>query len=266
MFGNFFYNQTTRKYIAVFGTLFNDVSIGRSDNSGVEQQRMKVPLNYGPMQKFLARVMQDPDLKAPAITLPRMSFELTSMTYDGERKLTNMTRNISQTTSTDRVITQFTPAPYNLEFQLNIMTKYSEDGTKILEQILPFFKPEFTISAKLIDNMDLITDIPIILNSVTAEDTYEGSFEERRALIWTLQFTLKGYFYGPTAERKIIKFANTNIYTSDVAINPAIHITVQPGLTANGEPTTDVNQTIPYTDINIDDNWAYIVQIEDYYG
>ncbi len=264
MFGHSFYHQTTRRYVAIFGTLFNDISISRADSTNTTIQTMKVPLNYGPMDKFLARTQQDPDFTAPAITLPRMSFELISMTYDGERKLTNMTRNIKGITSAnDRVKTQFTPTPYNLEFELNIMTKYTEDGSKILEQILPFFKPEFTVTAKLIDGMDMLTDIPIILNSVRSEDTYEGSYEERRSLTWTLSFTLKGYFYGPVTEKKVIKFIDVNLYSSIEATQPVSQINIQPGLTANGQPTTDITQTVPYADINIDDNWAYIVRIED---
>lgn len=264
MFGHTFYHQTTRRYVAIFGTLFNDISIQRKDNTGTLQQTMKVPLNYGPMEKFLSRTQQDPDLTAPAIVLPRMSFEIVSMNYDGDRKLTNMTRNVKGITANDRVRVQYSPAPYNIEFELNIMTKYAEDGTKILEQILPFFKPEFTVTAKMIDDMDMLTDIPIVLNSVRSEDTYEGSYEERRSLTWTLNFTLKGYYYGPVSEKKIIKFANTNIYSSMTVTEPTARITVQPGLTANGEPTTNINETIPYIDINVDDDWAYIVKVENY--
>lgn len=263
MFGHRFYHQTTRRYVAIFGTLFNDISITRKNNSGVQQQIMKVPLNYGPMQKFLSRTQQDPEFRAPAITLPRMSFQLVSMTYDGERKLANSTMFTKRVpTSPNGISAQYTPAPYNLEFELNIMTKYEEDGSKILEQILPFFKPEFTVTAKLIDEMDTLTDIPIVLNNVSHEDTYEGSYEERRTLIWTLSFTLKGYFFGPISEKKIIKFVDINVYDDLTANSAVTSVTVQPGLTANGEPTTDITQTIPYTDIEFDDNWAYIVRIE----
>lgn len=264
MFGYSYYNQTTRRYVAIFGTLFNDISIGRSNNAGQEQQRFKVPVNYGPSQKFLAKIEQDPSLQAQAITLPRITFELTSMNYDGERKLTNRTlvsKGIAGTN--DRVRTQFTATPYNLEFQLNIMAKYAEDATKIVEQILPFFKPEFTVTAKMIDTMDNLTDIPIILNSVTTEDTYEGNYDDRRAVIWTLQFTLKGYYYGPTSDKKVIKFVDTNIYSDTLAVTPVVNITVQPGLTANGQPTTILANSVPYANVNIDDDWAYIVQIED---
>ena len=262
MFGNAFYNQTTRRYVAIFGTLFNDISIGRSDNTNVETQRFKVPINYGPMQKFLSKIDQDPDLTSPAITLPRMSFELTSINYDGERKLTNTIVQSKGITSNDRLRTQFTPAPYDLEFQLNIMVKYSEDGLKIIEQIIPFFKPELTTTAKMIDGMDYLVDIPIILNSVAVEDTYEGSYDQRRAIIWTLTFTLKGYYYGPTTDKKIIKFIEVDMFSSLTANTAIERITIQPGLTANGQPTTDINSTVPYVDINIDDDWAYIIQVE----
>ncbi len=267
MFGQSFYHQTTRRYVAIFGTLFNNISIGRSNNSNVESQRFKIPINYGPTQKFLSKIEQDPDFSAPAIILPRMSFEINSISYDGSRNLTSLMRNRASISNVnDRVRTQFTPAPYNIEFSLNIMAKYTEDGTKILEQILPFFKPEFVVSAKMIDDMDVIADIPIVLNSVSKEDVYEGSYDERRVFIWTLNFTLKGYYYGPTSEKKVIKFVTANAY-ADLDANTAYQtVTVKPGLTVTGQPTTDILQSVPYTDINIDDDWAYIVQVEDYDG
>lgn len=266
MFGNSpFYHETTRRYVAVFGTLFNDIKIERRDNNDTLVQTLKVPVNYGPMQKFLARIEGDPELNAPAITLPRMTFEIVGMNYDGERKLSSTMRNSRQSASDSRTFdTQFAPTPYNLDFQLNIMTKYNEDGTKILEQILPFFKPDFTMSVKMVDDLDLYLDVAVILNGVSTEDVYEGSFEERRSLIWTLSFTLKGYYFGPVQQKKVIKFANTQIFTSTTeAVDPTVKITTQPGLTANGDPTTDISQSIEYLNINGDDDWAYIVQIED---
>ncbi len=263
MFGQDFYHHTTRRYVAIIVTLFNNISIGRADNLNVETQRFKVPINYGPVQKFLTKIQQDPEFKAQAISLPRMSFEITSISYDGSRNLSQIIRNTKSVLAKDRVRTQYTPAPYNIDFTLSIMTKYAEDGTKIIEQILPFFKPEFVVTAKLIDTMDLNLDIPIVLNSITTEDTYEGSYDERRALIWTLNFTLKGYYFGPVAEKKIIKFVTANVYGSMTANSPYQSITVQPGLTANGQPTTDISQTISYANISIDDDWAYLVQIED---
>ena len=264
MFGLRFYNETTRRYVAIFGSLFNDLVIYRRDNNGDIKQTIKVPIAYGPMQKFLAKLDQDPNLQAPAILLPRISFEITGMNYDGERKLTSSFRNsVSIPTDNGSYKTTLTPTPYNLQFDLTIMTKYMEDGTKIIEQILPFFKPEFTPSVKLLDDLEHYIDVPIVLNSVSTEDTYEGSFEERRALIWTLSFTMKGWYFGPTTNKKVIKFSKVNMYESLTANDAFETVTTQPGLTANGEPTTDITQTIPYADINVEDDWDYIVTIID---
>lgn len=265
MYGNTFYNQTTRRYVATFGTLFNDITITRDDNAGNEVQRMKVPIHYAPFQKILARIEGDPNLQAPAMTLPRMSFEINSIQYNPERKLGSLNRIVRGTPSdTSSLSYHYNPAPYDLEFQLNIMAKYNEDGIKILEQILPYFKPDVTPSVKLVDELDHYFDIPIVLNSVSVEDTYEADFQTRRAIIWTLQFTLKGYYFGPSSTKKIIKFVDVNFYDKiDPTAEIVESINVQPGLNANGEPTTDINETIPYADIDIDDSWAYIVRIVD---
>jgi hypothetical protein len=262
MFGNQFYNETTRRYVAVFGTLFNAIKISRKDNAGSTIQTMTVPINYGPMQKFLARLEQDPSLTAPQITLPRITFEMINISYDPSRNLTPMSRYSKNITSNDASFnTSYTPAPYNITFQLNIMTKFQEDGTKIVEQILPFFKPDFTPSVKLLDNIDEYFDIPIVLDNISMEDTYEGSFEQRRALIWTLTFTMKAYYFGPVTQKKIIKFAKTNLYSS-LDSNTAVQVVqVQPGLTVNGLPTTNINNTVAYANINFEDDWDYIVQI-----
>ena len=262
MFGHEFYNETTRRYVAMFGTIFNDIHITRKDNSDTTIQSMKVPINYGPIEKFMARLEQDPNLTAPAITLPRMSFEINNMSYNPERKLSPFTRYTLHDTTGSTAKTAFTAMPYDIEFELNIMTKYAEDGTKIMEQILPFFTPDFTPSVKLMDELDVTLDIPIVLNSVTHEDVYEGDYEERRALTWTLNFTIKGYYFGPQMDKKVIKFAKIAMYDDVTSANTTSEITVQPGLTANNEPTTDINETIPYVDIDFDDDWDYIVTIE----
>jgi len=271
MFGHSFYHGSLRRYVTIFGTLFNEVLISRDNNSGTTVKTFRVPIAYGPMQKFLARLEADPDLNAPtAISLPRMSFELTNVVYDPDRRLTGRMRNTKPSTADDNIlISQFTPAPYNMDFTLSIMAKYAEDGTKILEQILPFFKPEWTTSVKMIDSLDEYYDIPTILTSVNSEEVYDGDFTTRRVVIWTLTFTMKGYFFGPVTNKKIIKFANTNFYASprdgDFTTNaePAERVKIYPGLTANGEPTTLANNTIDYTEINKDDDWGYIVIIED---
>ena len=264
-FVNYFYNATTKKYIALFGTTFNKISIVRDDpNTGDSVQRMVVPISYGPYQKFLARVNQDPEInRKTAITLPRMSFEITNMEYDGSRKI-NSTRRISgQSHSDDKKSFQYVGVPYNLNFTLSIMTKYAEDGTQILEQIIPFFKPEWTYTVKLIDNLDPI-DIPIILNSVNMDDLYEADFETRRSLLWTLTFTMKAWYFGPQRESSVIKFIDVRTHTKVTSdVEPEMQFTIQPGLTANGQPTTSIDETIDYDLINVDDDWGLITIFRD---
>lgn len=263
---NYFYNETTRKYIALFGTLFNKISIARYEPADrtTPVQSMIVPISYGPYQKFLARITQDPNLdRKPAITLPRMAFEMTSMSYDGTRKV-NSLKKISTTGQDlqDSSAYQYAPAPYNIEFSLYVMTKYAEDGTQVLEQVVPFFKPELTTTVKLIEGMEPL-DIPLILNSVSVDDIYEGDFETRRSLMWTLNFTMKAWYFGPVREKKIIKFIDLDFYddtTDDARVQETV--TIQPGLTANGQPTSDINETVPYEQIDFEDDWGIITIIE----
>jgi hypothetical protein len=259
-FVNHFYNATTRKYVALFGTIFNKIRITRTTNAGVQEQSIIIPIAYGPFQKFLARITQDPNLNNPsAITLPRMSFEITNMVYDGTRKISSkqkIQKNSSEIDNQKSFV--WSAAPYNIDFSLYIMTKYSEDATKIVEQIIPFFRPEWTATVKLIDDLDPI-DIPIILNGITNEELYEGSFEERRSVLWTLNFTMKAWYFGPERQKKIIKFVDVDIWdTLDASKLPIEGVNVYPGLTANGEPTTDPDLTIQYTDIEYDDDWGVI--------
>ena len=212
---NYFYNQTTRKYVAIFGTLFNQITIERVDDTGTTFQSAIVPISYAPFQKILARVQQDPNLnRQSAITLPRMSFEITGMTYDGERRIAvrhKIPKTLAEADTSKNYV--YAGAPYNLDFSLYIMTKYQEDASKILEQIIPFFQPDFTVTAKMIENLPPI-DVPIILNSVVNEELYEGDFTERRSILYTLNFTLKGMYYGPERTKKVIKFIDIGYSTS----------------------------------------------------
>ena len=177
-----------------FGTLFNSLEVQRTDSSDEVTEVINIPLSYGPKDKMLTRISADPSLNPKvALTVPRMGFELTSMTYDGTRKLNTMNRNVKK--GTTGLKKQFNGVPYNWEFSLYIFVKNAEDGTQILEQILPFFTPDFTFSMTLISSMSIKHDIPLILNSVTSEDTYEGDFATRRSIIWTLSFTMKGFLY-----------------------------------------------------------------------
>lgn len=244
---NYFYNSTTRKYVAIFGTLFNQIKIERTNSAGVKQQEMIVPLSYAPFQKILARVAADPDLinsTRPAMTLPRMSFEINNVTYDSQRKVAT-TRKVMKPTADDNTNQRefmYSGVPYNIDFSLYIMTKYAEDATKIMEQILPFFTPDWTVTAKMIPDHEAV-DIPIILNSVTTEDLYEGTFEERQSILYTLTFTLKGYYFGPQKTKKVIKFVDVDMFNGTATNAPFLEgVDVRPGLSANGQPISTEGQ------------------------
>ena len=199
MLGTYFYHEITRKTVIAFGTLFNDIYVRHEDGAGNDISEMKVPVAYGPRQKFLARIQQQPELnKATQITLPRMSFEISSIQYDPTRK-----SGITQTFKAkdgEQMKKVFMPVPYNLGFELNILTKLQDDGLQILEQILPFFQPGFTLTIDLADQIGEKRDVPMVLEDISFTDDYEGNFETRRALIYTLRFTAKTYMFGPIAD------------------------------------------------------------------
>jgi hypothetical protein len=241
---NYFYNETTRRYVALFGTLFNQIKIERSSNDGTNVQSMIVPLSYAPAQKVLSRLRDDPDLlnsRKTAITLPRMSFEITSLNYDPQRKIGSTQKMVKSTKSETDASRNFvhSAVPYNVEFSLYIMTKYSEDATKILEQIIPFFTPDWTVTAKMVNDLDPI-DIPVVLNSVTTEDLYEGDYESRQTVLYTLTFTLKGWYFGPEKKQKVIKFIDIDMMTDTASNSPRQEgVTIKPGLDSNGNPLTE---------------------------
>lgn len=246
MFGHSpFYNAIIRKHVVIFSTMFNDIIITRSDNNNIEQKRFRVPIEYGPHQKFLARLQADAELNRPeAIWLPRLSYEITNLQYDPTRRLGRLNECKVTNADGDIVTSRFGPIPYNIDFTLSILAKYSEDGFKIIEQILPFFTPEWTSTAELISGSGQIYDIPTILTSVSNEEVYEGTFEERQVYMWTLQFTMKGWFIGPTTTKKIIKFANVNMYSGITASTPNERIRVYPGLLANGSPANFLSEQV----------------------
>ena len=199
MLGQTYYHQTIRKYVVLFGTLFNDLNIEKKDSSGNVTSRQKVPIAYGPKQKFLQRIRQDPNLtKQVAIQLPRMGFEMTSITYDPIRKLNSVGKILNRATATQGLGTMqkmFNPVPYNMDFQLFVFVDNAEDGTQILEQILPFFTPEFNVTINAIPSMGVKLDVPISFNSASLEDSYDGDLTTRRTMIWTLDFFMKGFLY-----------------------------------------------------------------------
>ena len=222
MFGTYFYHQTSRKMVVAFGSLFNNIEVRRTDSSNAVVEVVKIPLSYGPKDKMLVRISSDPNLNPKvALTVPRMGFELTAMTYDGARKLNTVGRNVKK--GTTGLKKQFQPVPYNWDFSLYIFVKNAEDGTQILEQILPYFTPEFTVTMALVSSMGEKRDIPLVLNSVSSEDTYEGDFATRRSIIWTLSFLMKGFLYPSiTDNAKVITTSqvDTHLMSSVTTTDP----------------------------------------------
>ena len=214
MLGTYFYHEIIRKTVIAFGTLFNDVHIRHQDAAGKDINEMKVPVSYGPRQKFLARIQQQPDLnKATQLSLPRMSFEVNNITYDPSRK-TGVTQTF-KVKDGKQVKKVFMPVPYNLGFELNILTKLQDDSLQILEQVLPFFQPGFTLSIDLVKSIGEKRDFPMVLDSINFTDDYEGNFETRRALIYTLNFTAKTFMFGPVADSTdgLIRKVQLDYYT-----------------------------------------------------
>jgi hypothetical protein len=236
-----YYHGTIRKYIISFGNLFNDIVIARLNTAGERVQSIAVPLAYGPKEKFLVRLRQDPNFEqAVAITLPRMGFEITGMTYAPARKLSSTIKNVTlKSDDNDRLKTQYVPVPYDINILLSIFVSNADDGAQILEQILPYFRPEFTTNIRLIPEMNVVVDTPVVLQDISIEDTYEGDFDTRRALIYNLTFSMKAYIYGPVANQGVIKRSVTNFFGDVPADSAQIErLTVTPSQFANGAPLT----------------------------
>ena len=255
MFG-YFYNEILRRTIISFGTLFNNITI-EQDNSV-----LKVPLAYGPTQKFLARIEQSPDLNKPtAITLPRMSFEFTGLTYDATRKVTTTQQfSVKDPSDGTEVKKAFMPVPYNMQFELSVMTKLNDDALQIVEQILPYFQPAYNLTVELVESIKEKRDIPVVLENITMEDDYEGDFTKRRVLLYTLRFTAKTYLFGPvsSATKDVIKRATVSYLTGTDTSNADRSLTysVTPRAIKNytGDSVTNLADDITKTakTINVD--------------
>ena len=224
------YNQVIKKCVAIFGTLFNNITIGRVAEDGVISNIERVPIAYGPKQKFLDRITQQPDLGQDkvAIKVPRLSFELTSIQYDTEIKLNrlNQTR-MPVTGDSTRYTTAWKSVPYLLGMQLNIYGRNQDDVLQVLEQVLPQFQPEYTVRVKDLEAPGFSADVPIILNSVAMTDDYDGSFENRRVIIYTLEFTLRIHFSGPTSTQGMIRFVEVGMSpTMDKSVKPVEYVHV----------------------------------------
>jgi hypothetical protein len=263
MFGNNYYFGFMRRFVTVFGTLFNDITITRPHGAD-EVQSYKVPITYSSQDKMLARLYENPELnrKVAAVT-PAMSFEVLNPRYDASRNLQSTLKRCK--TTSDGIITQFVGAPYNIDFKLYIYSDQEEDGLRVLENILPYFRPSLTVTVKMVPEMEYNLDIPITLNSVDVDNQSWDAYKDRRKIIWTLSFTMKAEFLGPiktpSQGNVPIRVVKINLYDSLTANTFAEEVRVQPGLTANGEPTTDISLTIPVNDIDATDDFGYIVQI-----
>ena len=241
MLGNsHFYNRTIRKIVVAFGTIFNDIHVVRYTQDGsTAKEKFKVPLNYGSKEKYLTVLTTDPTLtKSIATVVPRISFEMTGISYDAGRKLPSTLQNFSVSTSTG-VKTQYAPIPYNFDFSLSLYARNHEDAAQILEQILPFFTPDFTVTVNLNSQMSQKYDFPIILNSVSPEIDYEGDLMSTRLIIWNLEFTAKSYIFPAVKDGKLIRQANTNLYletsTSDTTKKVYVDFANGSGVFADSE-------------------------------
>ena len=272
MFGQDYYHGIIRKYIIMFGNMFNDIDIQRFNNSGTAVQNIRVPIAYGPREKFLARLHQDPSLtREIAIQLPRLSFEITNMTYAPDRTLNKLQKNTALGDNGSSLRSQFVPVPYDIEISLYGMFDNNEDAVQVVEQILPFFRPDWTNSVKLVPEMSEYIDIPTVLNGMSIEDSYDADFQTRRAIIYTFNFTVKGLIYGPVSKKGVIKrtILDFTAQDSNTAIGtvqgPQRRTTIQPGMYANGTPTANSSASIAITSINANNNWTYAFDDYDYF-
>lgn len=237
MFGTYFYNESMRKMTVAFGQIFNNIQIKKQNSGGTTIQSIRVPLAYGPKEKFLVRLDQQPSLdeREFAITLPRLGFEISGIQYDASRKLTKL-QKFKQTQSSNNSIMDYnyTPVPYNVSYNLYAFTATAESGLQIIEQVLPFFQPDYTVTINVIPNMNIKRDVPIVLNSVNYEDTYSGDFTSRRAVIYTLGFTAKMYLFGPSKSQRVIKTVQADNYSDTDVNNKAreSRITITPSPTS----------------------------------
>jgi len=250
MLGTYFYHEIIRRTVISFGTLFNDIYIRHKDSTGDSISEMKVPLAYGPTQKFLARIEQQAELNKPiAMTLPRLSFEMTSIQYDATRKA-NVTQTFKASDGTN-LKKVYLPVPYNIGFQLNLMTKLQDDALQVVEQILPYFQPAFTLSIDLVDSIGEKRDIPITLDNVSFTDDYEGDFSTRRIMIYTFNFTAKTYLFGPVADSTegLIRKVQVDVYadTNRTTAKREMRYTVEP----------DPIDAGPDDDFGFSENWEF---------
>ena len=248
-----FYHQHIRKAIIAFGTIFNQITVKRYNADQEIVQSLRVPLSYSPKNKFLARIAEVPSTttQAAAIILPRMGFEITGLQYNPARKINLLTKNVAvgQGDDPNTLRTQFTSTPYDMNVSLYIMAKNQDDGLQIIEQIIPFFNPDFCVTVNDIPSMGIKRDLQIILDNIAYEDNYEGDYLQRRSIIWTINFTLGLNLYGPVEQQNIIRTSIANTYT-DID---------QPNYQQQYQVTTNPN------DATVVDDWDYVEQFDEFF-
>lgn len=267
MFGHQYYHGIIRKYIVMFGNMFNDINIDRFDSEGNVIQSFAVPIAYGPREKFLARLKEDPNLDREfAITLPRLAFEITNIQYDSNRTMNKMHNISNRGSGADVLSTSSTPVPYDISITLHAMFATNEDAVQVVEQILPFFRPEWTHTIKVVDDLDHYVDVPTILQDMSITDSYDADFESRRAIIYTFNFIVKGYLYGPVKNRGVIKRTQVDLYEGDVGVsNARSRVDLEPGLKPDNTPTTDREESIDRNRIDATDNYGFAFDNEDFF-
>ncbi len=280
MFGHRFYHGLLRKYVSIFGTLFNDIKLVRKDANDNIVQTITVPIEYSPHSKIEAlrnrakNPAEDEENDYTAIQLPRMGFEIESISYDSNRPF-QATQKARTPIQSGKVNLQFIPVPYIITWNLYIVGKNQDDNLQIFESIVPFFTPDIVVAAKLIPEMGKVDDISIKLTGMNFEDDYAGGdITARRTLTWTLSFEMKCFFFGPISEQGVIKKIQVDFYIppsggevtgDDIANTPRIaRITQQPGLKPDGTPTTKLNETIPYMQINATDTYGFIETYQEF--
>lgn len=277
MFGHTYNHGAIRKYIIMFGNMFNDIDVVRYNSSGTPIQTIRVPIAYGPKEKFLARLDGDGGLdRQVSIQLPRLGFEIVNMSYAPARALNKMQRNTAIGSSAGVLRSQFTPVPYDINMALYGMFANNEDAVQVVEQILPFFRPEWTNSVKIVPSMGQYFDVPTVFNDMSIEDTYDNDYQVRRSIIYTFNFTIKGYIFGPVSNKGIIKrtqidlvIPSANTATGNVVVStsegPQKQIVLTPGLLANGAPTTNSAASVATTSITSNSNYGYAFDSYDYF-
>jgi hypothetical protein len=244
-----FYWGTIRKAIVAFGNMFNGITVERKDANGNVVQVQKVPLAYSPKQKFLTKIRQQPDVDTQnvQIVLPRMGFEMVSLDYDPNRKVSpiQQTRTVNSSTTASA---QYAPSPYNINVLLYIYAKNQDDGLQIIEQILPYFNPDYNLTLKAIPELDIKNDLPIILNTIGFEDDYEGDLTTRRSIVWTLSFVMKLNFYGPVNKTGVIRKVIANTF-NDIELTQQ-----QQKITTQTDPAT----------ANTIDQFGFLSNFEDF--